>query len=133
VAESAVRQFVLKVHSRCNLACDYCYVYESVDQSWRRQPKQIAAATVRATGERIAEHAKRHSLERVTVTLHGGEPLLVGHEGLREIVDGLRQAVGNGGIQGRLPKIPETKRLSRGMELAGSETSLPTCPTACGG
>lgn len=94
MAEPAVRQFVLKVHSRCNLACDYCYVYESVDQSWRRQPQQIAAATVRATGERIAEHAKRHGLERVTVTLHGGEPLLVGYGGLREIVDGLRQAVG---------------------------------------
>src|ERR1043166_2879062 len=31
------REFVLKVHSRCNLTCDYCYIYEMADQSWRAQ------------------------------------------------------------------------------------------------
>ena len=31
-------QFVLKVHSRCDLACDHCYVYEAADQSWRGRP-----------------------------------------------------------------------------------------------
>jgi uncharacterized protein len=94
VAEPAIRQFVLKVHSRCNLACDYCYVYEAADQSWRHQPKSIAPQTVRATGERIAEHAKQHYLDRVSVTLHGGEPLLVGYDGLRAIIGELRSAVG---------------------------------------
>ena len=29
-------QIVLKIHSRCDLACDHCYVYEAADQSWRR-------------------------------------------------------------------------------------------------
>lgn len=89
----AFRQFVLKIHSRCNLTCTYCYVYESVDQSWRRQPKSISHTTVRIAGERIAEHAKRHSLDRVRVTLHGGEPLMVGHDGLRYIVADLRDTV----------------------------------------
>jgi uncharacterized protein len=28
-------QFVLNVHSRCDLACDRCYVYEAANQSWR--------------------------------------------------------------------------------------------------
>lgn len=92
MAEPAIRQFVLKVHSRCNLACTYCYVYESVDQSWLRQPKSIARETVKVTGRRIAEHAERHCLDRVSVTLHGGEPLMVGHEGLAMIVDELRAA-----------------------------------------
>ena len=31
----SLSQFVLKVNSRCNLACDHCYVYEAADQSWR--------------------------------------------------------------------------------------------------
>ena len=34
----SANQFVLKVHSRCDLACDYCYVYESLDHSWRDRP-----------------------------------------------------------------------------------------------
>lgn len=32
------QQFVLKLHSRCNLACDYCYVYQMADQTWRSRP-----------------------------------------------------------------------------------------------
>jgi uncharacterized protein len=94
VAEPAIRQFVLKVHSRCNLACDYCYVYEAVDQSWRNQPRSIAPETVLATGRRIAEHAERHHLARVWITLHGGEPLMIGRLGLRAVVEGLRETVG---------------------------------------
>jgi uncharacterized protein len=26
------REFVIKIHSRCDLSCDYCYMYEMVDQ-----------------------------------------------------------------------------------------------------
>src|ERR1700704_5963793 len=52
------RQFVLKVHSRCDLACDHCYVYEHADQSWRARPKVIAADTVALAGDRIADHAR---------------------------------------------------------------------------
>ena len=89
----AFRQIVCKIHSRCNLACDYCYVYEAADQNWRNQPKAVAARTVQAAGRRIAEHAAAHDLQGVTVTLHGGEPLLVGLDGLRQIVTELRCAV----------------------------------------
>jgi uncharacterized protein len=27
------REFIVKVHSRCDLACDYCYMYEMADRS----------------------------------------------------------------------------------------------------
>ncbi|MFH8383601.1 FxsB family cyclophane-forming radical SAM/SPASM peptide maturase [Kitasatospora sp. NPDC018058] len=72
------RQFLLKIHSRCNLACDYCYMYESADQSWRDRPRRMESATVRRTARRIAEHAAEQGLDEVSVVLHGGEPLLVG-------------------------------------------------------
>src|SRR5262249_15228527 len=73
-----IRQFVLKVHSRCNLACDYCYVYRMADQTWRDQPLAMSRETLRLAADRIAEHAARHRLSRVGVVLHGGEPLLAG-------------------------------------------------------
>lgn len=72
------RQFLLKIHSRCNLACDYCYVYEAADQSWRGRPRTMDLAVVRRTAELIAEHVRSHRLSQVSVILHGGEPLLVG-------------------------------------------------------
>ena len=31
-------QVVLKIHGRCDLACDHCYVYEAAGQSWRGRP-----------------------------------------------------------------------------------------------
>ncbi|MEU9120387.1 FxsB family cyclophane-forming radical SAM/SPASM peptide maturase [Streptomyces sp. NPDC048506] len=72
------RQFVLKVHSRCNLACTYCYIYAGPDHSWRTRPQTVPPATVRQTALRIAEHARAHRLREVRIDLHGGEPLLTG-------------------------------------------------------
>ena len=87
------RQFVLKVHSRCDLACDHCYIYEHADSSWRGRPKVIPSATVAKAGERIADHARQHALAEVRVILHGGEPLLAGAARLGEIARQLRRAI----------------------------------------
>ncbi|MGW1022991.1 FxsB family cyclophane-forming radical SAM/SPASM peptide maturase [Streptomyces sp. NPDC002577] len=73
-----LRQFVLKVHSRCNLACTYCYIYQGPDDSWRERPVRVDRGTMHQTAARIAEHAATHRLSRVRVDLHGGEPLLGG-------------------------------------------------------
>ena len=51
-------QFVLKVHGRCDLSCDHCYVYESADQSWRAKPKTMSADIVHAAAVRIGTHAR---------------------------------------------------------------------------
>lgn len=86
-------QFVLKVHSRCDLSCDHCYVYESADQSWRRRPMAISGEALARTAQRIAEHAELHDLSTVQVVLHGGEPLLAGVAGLRRVATELRSAL----------------------------------------
>lgn len=36
-------KFVVKVHSRCDLSCDHCYMYETADRSWRQQPQVMSA------------------------------------------------------------------------------------------
>ena len=89
----SLSQYVLKVSSRCDLACDHCYVYESADQSWRAKPKAIAAATVRQAARRIGEHAGQHDLGQVHIVLHGGEPLLLGYDGLLEVITVLRSVI----------------------------------------
>src|SRR5271165_4453326 len=87
------RQFILKVHSRCNLSCTYCYVYEMADQGWRELPQRMSQPVASKTVERIAEHAERHNLPSVDVILHGGEPLLAGAEWLADLVGSLRERV----------------------------------------
>jgi uncharacterized protein len=81
------RQVLLKLHSRCNLSCDYCYMYTMADQGWRNKPHVMSPAIVAVVARRIAEHARAHSLDTVRVIFHGGEPLL---SGAGPLVDGMR-------------------------------------------
>lgn len=86
------RDVVLKVHQRCNLACDYCYVYEMADQSWRSRPMIMEEHIWRATAARMATHARDHSLPGMRLILHGGEPLLAGVARLDPLINGFREA-----------------------------------------
>src|ERR1700759_1188415 len=74
------REFVVKIHSRCDLSCDYCYMYEMADQSWRDQPRRMSGEIAKHVATRIGDHARTHGLPDVAVILHGGEPLLAGPE-----------------------------------------------------
>ncbi|WP_225829977.1 FxsB family cyclophane-forming radical SAM/SPASM peptide maturase [Streptomyces sp. NK08204] len=84
------REFVVKIHSRCNLACTYCYVYEGADQLWREQPRTMPWHTAEQVCRRVAEHATAHRPASVRVILHGGEPLLAGPAFLRAFTRTLR-------------------------------------------
>jgi uncharacterized protein len=87
-------EFCVKVHARCDLACDYCYVYSAGDPSWRTRPAIMAPATVSRLADRIAEHIHRHGLDRISVLLHGGEPLLAGTSVLRAVIEAVRAGAG---------------------------------------
>ena len=87
------QQFILKVHSRCNLSCSYCYVYEMADKTWHDLPKRMPRAVSAKVAERIGEHVRQHHLPHVDVILHGGEPLLAGPAWLTELSDSLRAQI----------------------------------------
>ncbi len=87
-----VNEFILKVASRCNLDCDYCYEYR-FDDSWRAQPAVMSLETAAHAAERVAEHVRAHRLERVMVALHGGEPMLAGPERIGRIARLLRERI----------------------------------------
>ncbi|MGH9278976.1 MAG: cyclophane-forming radical SAM/SPASM peptide maturase YhhB [Acidimicrobiales bacterium] len=85
--------FLVKVASRCNLACDYCYVYEHADQSWKDQPAVMSVETVRRLAERLAEYTASERISRLLVIFHGGEPLIAGAERLTSAARVIRQAM----------------------------------------
>jgi phosphoenolpyruvate-protein kinase (PTS system EI component) len=87
------RTFIIKLHSRCNLACDYCYLYAGPDHTWRARVRAMSRAVLDRTARRIGEHAERHGLGDVHVVLHGGEPLLVGVDTLVDAATAVRGAV----------------------------------------
>ncbi|MGW0663994.1 FxsB family cyclophane-forming radical SAM/SPASM peptide maturase [Streptodolium elevatio] len=88
-----LRHFVVKVHSRCNLSCDYCYLYEMADQSWRGASKAMSPEVAERTAYRIGEHAREHHVDSVTVIVHGGEPMLAGMGLIGRLADAVRREV----------------------------------------
>jgi uncharacterized protein len=92
-ASAPISGFLLKIASRCNLACPYCYVYNSPDKSWEHRPKFMSAAIVSMIAARISEHVVRHKLERVYITFHGGEPLLAGASRLASYIEILKTTI----------------------------------------
>ena len=66
---------LVKLASRCNLACDYCYVYQMGDEAWRLQPKRMAEATAEALAGQLARLVERQG-RPLSVVFHGGEPLV---------------------------------------------------------
>ncbi|MEW2300039.1 FxsB family cyclophane-forming radical SAM/SPASM peptide maturase [Streptomyces sp. NPDC006655] len=85
------RTFILKVANRCNIDCDYCFVFNSRDQAARRLPARMDLAVARAAARRIGEHASAHDLRTIHVVLHGGEPLLVGVEHMAGLLESVRE------------------------------------------
>lgn len=87
------REFVLKMHGRCDLACSYCYVFQMADTSWRHKPAVISPEVISQTAGRIGGYAGRHGLRSVRVVLHGGEPLLAGVDRISATAAALRRAL----------------------------------------
>jgi uncharacterized protein len=88
------REFIVKVHSRCDLSCDYCYMYEMADQSWRDRPRRMSTEIAEFTAARIGDHARAHRMPDITLILHGGEPLLAGHDLISYLVNATRESAG---------------------------------------
>lgn len=87
IEEALVSCFLLKVASRCNINCDYCYMYNHLDQSYKLQPKLMSPDILSFSATRILDYIQESKQKRIAIVYHGGEPLLLGTERLVEHVN----------------------------------------------
>lgn len=92
--------FLIKIASRCNLNCDYCYVFNHIDQTWKSLPPLMSHETQHSVVMRIAEYAALNNLKSCLIIFHGGEPLLLKAPKICQMVENFRQVI--------LEKAPET-------------------------
>ncbi len=71
-----IQDFVIKVVSRCNLNCSYCYMYNMGDTTYRNQPKFMSFDVIKATAVKLNNHCVRNNTKHISIVFHGGEPLL---------------------------------------------------------
>lgn len=95
------RLAVVKIASRCNLNCSYCYMYNMGDETYRDQPKVMSDAVVNALVAKCVEHCNAHGISQFTFALHGGEPLLAGLKKFEGFIAHARERMGMGGIKVR--------------------------------
>lgn len=96
MSSARITSFLVKIASRCNLDCDYCYMYHHADQAWRRMPRLLSEAHQAAFAARLAEYVGANDISRVAVILHGGEPLLAGQDSIVGFARLLRERAGPG-------------------------------------
>lgn len=92
MAPARITSFLVKVASRCNLDCDYCYVYHHADQSWRSMPKLLSAEDRSSFARQLGTYADQTNLTHCAVVFHGGEPLLAGPSSLALFAAEIRAA-----------------------------------------
>src|SRR6201987_1617435 len=77
-ASQPISQLLVKVATRCNIDCAYCYWFR--DAAVYDKPKLMSGAVLGQLLLRIEEHVAEHGLCDFPIVLHGGEPLLWGVE-----------------------------------------------------
>ena len=80
------RSLIVKVASRCNLNCSYCYVYNQGDTTYQSQPKVMCNDTAAAIIARVRSHCTKHRIHHFEFIFHGGEPLLIDKMFLRDFL-----------------------------------------------
>jgi uncharacterized protein len=83
--DQPISQLLVKVATRCNIDCSYCYWFR--DAAVYDQPKLMSAEVLHRLLQRIEEHVAEHPLVDFPIILHGGEPLLWGVENFRRMAE----------------------------------------------
>jgi uncharacterized protein len=89
-----VSTLVVKIASRCNLNCSYCYEYNMGDSSWKMRPGILDVDMAQLIGRRVREHCDQWGHRRFSISLHGGEPLLAGISHIEQIMGAIREKAG---------------------------------------
>lgn len=83
---------LIKVASRCNINCNYCYVFNMGGDNWSRQEKLMTKDTIDAVCNSLSA-LTCYQKKPFSVVLHGGEPLLLGALKLSYLFHSLRNSL----------------------------------------
>ena len=83
---------LIKVASRCNINCSYCYVYNMGDDNWTRMEKFMSPEIILEVAKSLQQLARRQT-KAFSIVLHGGEPFLLGEKKLEFLLGTLRNAL----------------------------------------
>ncbi|WP_262497688.1 radical SAM protein [Olleya sp. Bg11-27] len=81
-----IDNIVVKIASRCNINCKYCYMYNHEDLSYLKQPKFISEEVTTQFIDRLIENSRANDINQYSICLHGGEPMLMGKKRIKQFI-----------------------------------------------
>jgi uncharacterized protein len=90
-----ITAIILKLASRCNLNCSYCYLYNHEDKTYLDKPKLISDRIFDATLDRISKYCLHMGPgASMALVFHGGEPTMIGHKRFDELATRAKDKLG---------------------------------------
>lgn len=131
VGPGRIDNIIVKVAELCNLNCSYCFIYNHEDKTYLRRPKFMDERVFDQLLTRIKEYCERRAPHRMSLTLHGGEPTLLGPARTAAYVRRAREVLGDclGGVcmqtngtllNGDWVRVIGENRIQVGVSLDGS-------------
>ncbi len=80
---------LLKLASRCNLKCTYCYWFK--DDSVMKKPPILTKEAEQAFLVKLRKHIVEYDLKTFSILFHGGEPLMFGKQRFIDLCYELRK------------------------------------------
>ena len=88
---------LLKLASRCNLGCAYCYWFR--DKTVYEKPAILTADVEESLIQKLDYHMAKYNLKKFTILFHGGEPLLFGKNRFIKFMERLESVSHNTGCK----------------------------------
>lgn len=92
IEDEGLDTVLIKVASRCNINCSYCYVYNMGDDNWKNLSKFMSNETIDALCDSLKELVENQK-KSFSIVLHGGEPFLLGTVKLTHLLKKLREVL----------------------------------------
>ncbi len=91
-----INTFFLRISARCNLDCDYCYVFKHRDSAWKNYPSIMTDENIMIFCGRLKDYLANHkNINDVNIVFHGGEPLVFGTDNLLRTIDTISSEIGS--------------------------------------
>lgn len=96
MTSSALRidNLVVKIAELCNLRCNYCYLYEHGDTTYKQRPRFMSDDVFESLLASVRRYCDARPGQQTSLTFHGGEPTLVGPDRLSHFAERARVVLG---------------------------------------
>ncbi|MBS0056093.1 cyclophane-forming radical SAM/SPASM peptide maturase XyeB [Yersinia sp. Marseille-Q3913] len=82
-------EVILKISERCNINCDYCYVFNKGNSISDNSPARISSENINQLVYFLQRACLEYDIATLQIDFHGGEPLLMKKENFARMCDQL--------------------------------------------